>query len=243
MLRAGHVKGAPIVLPNAWDAASARAIVAAGFAAVATTSGGVAAALGYDDHEGAPAEEMLDAAARIIRAVEVPVTVDFEAGYGLSPEDLVAALKEIGAAGANLEDTDHQTGSLRAPAEQAERLAAVRRAAVSLGYPIVINARVDVFILERGRPQLELVDAAIERAIAYLAAGADCAYPILLNELEARRAVVSGTPGPTNVTTWPGGAPVPELAADGVARISYGTSLFRSTTQHLAEVLKGMQTG
>jgi 2-methylisocitrate lyase-like PEP mutase family enzyme len=92
LLRALHVSGAPLVLPNAWDVATAKAVVAAGFPVVATTSGGVAAALGYEDHEGAPREEMLAAAARIGRSVDVPITVDAEAGYGMDPADLVAAL-------------------------------------------------------------------------------------------------------------------------------------------------------
>src|SRR4051812_13717636 len=105
LLRSLHVPGRPLVLPNAWDAASARAVVAAGFPVVATTSAGVAAALGYDDHEGAPAGEMLAAAARIARAVDAPVTVDAEAGYGLTADELAAALLDVGAAGCNLEDT------------------------------------------------------------------------------------------------------------------------------------------
>src|SRR5437588_10114701 len=106
-LRALHVPGRPLVLPNAWDVATARAVVAAGFPVVATTSGGVAATLGYEDQEGAPAEEMFAAAARIARGVEVPVTVDAEAGYGMQPAELVAALASGGAAGCNLEDRDH----------------------------------------------------------------------------------------------------------------------------------------
>ena len=113
---------------------------------VATTSGGVAATLGYEDHEGAPADEMLAAAARIARGVEVPVTVDAEAGYGMEPAELVAALRSAGAAGCNLEDTDHAAGSLRDPDRHAEWLAAVRQAASKDGYRLVINARVDVFL-------------------------------------------------------------------------------------------------
>src|SRR5207237_5343694 len=107
LLRSLHRPGAPLLLPNAWDVATARAVVAAGFPVVATTSGGVAATLGYEDHEKAPPDEMLAAAARISSSVDVPVTIDAEAGYGLEPADLVSALKSIGAAGCNLEDTDH----------------------------------------------------------------------------------------------------------------------------------------
>src|SRR5262249_13954428 len=112
-LRSLHVPGEPLLLPNAWDVASARAVEAAGFPVVATTSAGVAAALGFEDHEGAAGEEMLAVAARIVRGVDVPVTVDAEAGYGMDPQDLIAALAEIGVAGCNLEDTDHGTGELR----------------------------------------------------------------------------------------------------------------------------------
>src|SRR5919107_4077889 len=114
-LRSLQRPGAPLLLPNAWDVATARAVVAAGFPVVATTSGGVAATLGYEDHEGAPADEMLAAAARIIRAVDVPVTVDAEAGYGMEPAALAAMLRSAGAAGCNLEDTDHAAGGLRDP--------------------------------------------------------------------------------------------------------------------------------
>src|SRR3954447_8144076 len=101
-LRSLQRPGDPLLLPNAWDVATARAVVAAGVPVVATTSGGVAGALGYEDHEGAPPDEMLAAAARIAKGVDVPVTVDAEAGYGMEPADLVAALRGAGAAGCNL---------------------------------------------------------------------------------------------------------------------------------------------
>src|SRR5215216_444213 len=146
LLRSLHRPGAPLLLPNVWDVATARAVVAAGFPVVATSSGGVAATLGYEDHEGAPGDEMLAAAARIARSVEVPVTIDAEAGYGMEPAELVAALRSAGAAGCNLEDTDHTAGSLRDPDRHAQWLRAVRQAAADDGYRLVINARVDVFL-------------------------------------------------------------------------------------------------
>src|SRR5215211_4320281 len=133
-LRSLHHGEAILVLPNAWDAASARAFERSRFPALATTSGGVAAALGYQDHEGAPVEEMLSAAARIIAAVGVPVSVDFEAGYGLTPEQIVSRLVQIHAAGLNLEDSDHHGDAKLFDAErQAERLAAVKAAAKASG--------------------------------------------------------------------------------------------------------------
>jgi 2-methylisocitrate lyase-like PEP mutase family enzyme len=181
LLRSLHVPSRPLLLPNAWDVATARAVVAAGFPVIATTSGGVSASLGYEDHERAPREEMFSAAERIVRSVDVPVTVDAEAGYGLNAAELVAALQRIGAAGCNLEDTDHRSGTLNKVGGQARWLRRVREAATDLGYPLVINARVDVFLhaLDK-RPQADLLDQALERASAYAEAGADCVYPITL---------------------------------------------------------------
>src|SRR3954470_16956983 len=146
LLRSLHRPGEPLLLPNDWDVATARAVVAAGYPVVATSSGGVAATLGYADHEGAPGDEMLAVAARIASSVDVPVTVDAEAGYGMEPAELVAALRSAGAAGCNLEDSDYKAGSLRDPDQQAQWLGAVRQAASADGYPLVINARVDVFL-------------------------------------------------------------------------------------------------
>src|ERR671916_147844 len=120
LLRSLHRPGDPLLLPNAWDVATARAVVAGGYPVVATSSGGVAGTLGYEDHEGAPGDEMLAAAARIARSVDVPVTIDAEAGYGMEPADLVAALRDAGAAGFNLEDSDYAAGGLREPERQAE---------------------------------------------------------------------------------------------------------------------------
>src|SRR6267143_2116523 len=128
-LRSLHQPGKPLLLPNVWDVATARAVVKAGFPVIATTSWGVAATLGYEDHEGAPAAEMLAAAARIARGVDVPVTVDAEAGYGMDPTELVAALGVAGAAGCNLEETDHAAGVPLDLDERAAWLAAVRAAA------------------------------------------------------------------------------------------------------------------
>src|SRR5688500_5465624 len=187
LLRSLHSPGAPLLLPNAWDVATARAVVTAGFPVVATTSWGVAGTLGYEDHEAAPADEMFAAAARITRSVEVPTTVDAEAGYGMDPAELVDALRTAGAAGCNLEDTDHATGGLRDPDRHAEWLRAVRQVASADGYRLVINARVDVFLgplLAGAGPgtQAELVPEALRRANAYIEAGVDCVYPIVLWE-------------------------------------------------------------
>jgi 2-methylisocitrate lyase-like PEP mutase family enzyme len=237
LLRSLHVPGRPLVLPNAWDAASAQAVVAAGFPVVATTSAGVAAALGYEDHQHAPPGEMLAAAARIARAVDVPVTVDAEAGYGLSSDELVDRLLEAGAAGCNFEDTDHAAGGMTDTARQAEKLAALRAAADARGLPLVVNARVDSFITDRDAPQLPRVAEAAERARAYLDAGADCVYPIFLHERDAIAAFVEAVPGPVNVFAVPIAPSIAELAELGVARISYGSLLHTRSMKQLAELL------
>jgi 2-methylisocitrate lyase-like PEP mutase family enzyme len=221
---------------------TARAVVDAGFPVVATSSGGVAAALGFEDHEGAPGHEMLAAAARIARGVDVPVTVDAEAGYGMEPADLVAALRDVGAAGCNLEDTNHATGALRDPASHAAWLAAVRQAATDAGYPLVINARIDVFLvpwLTGAGPgtQSALVDEAVERARAYLDAGVDCVYPITLWEPDALRRFTTEVAGPVNVVRLPEAPSNEELAALGVARISWGILLYHQAIAQFSEQL------
>src|SRR4051812_45970234 len=246
LLRSLHRPGVPLLLPNAWDVATARAVVAAGFPVVATTSGGVAATLGYEDHEGAPADEMLAAAARIARGVDVPVTVDAEAGYGMEPADLVAALRSAGAAGCNLEDTDHAAGSLRDPDRHAEWLRAVRQAASEDGYSLVINARVDVFLGPflagaGAGTQEELVPGALRRANAYLDAGADCAFPITLWEADALRRFMSEVRGAVNVVRLPQAPPLAELAALGVARVSWGILLHVEAMARFAEQLASLR--
>jgi 2-methylisocitrate lyase-like PEP mutase family enzyme len=239
LLRSLHVPGRPLVLPNAWDVSSARAVVAAGFPVVATTSGGVAESLGYEDHEGAPGEEMLAAATRIALAVDVPVTVDAEAGYGLEPAELITALADAGAAGCNLEETDHANESIRDAVEQADWLRRVREAATAAEFPLVINARIDVFLAGSG-PQGDLVADSLDRAAAYLEAGADCVYPIALREDEAVRTFVSEARGPVNILALPQAPSVAELAELGVARISWGSLLHRETMEQFGRRLASL---
>jgi 2-methylisocitrate lyase-like PEP mutase family enzyme len=242
-LRSLHVPGDPLVLPNAWDVATAKVIADAGFPVVATTSGGVAGSLGYEDHQGAPAEEMLAAAARICGSLDVPVTVDAEAGYGMEPAELVAALKGTEAAGCNLEDTDHAASSLRDPFEQAEWLRQVREAASDQDYDLVVNARIDVFLATRGQGgQGELLPDALRRAHAYFDAGVDCVYPIALWEADPLAAFISEVGGPINVLAIPNAPSVPQLAELGAARISWGTMLHWQAMEQFKEALTSLAT-
>jgi 2-methylisocitrate lyase-like PEP mutase family enzyme len=234
-LRALHKAGDPLVLPNAWDAASARAVRAAGFPAVATSSAAIAAALGYADGEGTPVAEMLDAVARIAAAVDVPVTADIERGYGLTPAQIVERLTATGAVGCNLEDSLPGQGRMVDPAEQAEFVSNVRAASVHSGLDIVLNARIDVYVRGDDPAPVRLA-AALDRARRYLEAGADCVYPIALYDLAAIRELAQV--GPVNVLYAPGAPSLTELAEAGVARISFGSGLHRATTVHLRTLLE-----
>ena len=216
--------GELLVLPNAWDVGSAVALAALpGCRALATSSGAIARSLGYEDGENMPRNEMLDVVRRIAAAVELPVTADLEAGYG-DPPQTAALAWEAGAVGLNLEDS---VGRELQPAErQVETIRAVRAAAPAL----VLNARVDVFLLGAGG-----VAEAVERGNAYLEAGADCVYPIFASERTDIDGLVRGMQGPVNVLITPKAPPVAELAALGVARATWGSGL---ATAALAEAAR-----
>jgi 2-methylisocitrate lyase-like PEP mutase family enzyme len=232
-LRALHHADKMLVLPNVWDAASAKIVAEAGFSAIATASAAISAMLGYPDGEGAPWQEMFAAAGRVARVVSVPVTVDAEAGYGMEPRELVDRLLEIGAVGCNLEDTDHRAGGLVEAGAQAERLAAIRAAADEAGIPMVINARADTFLPESGVPEEERVAEAIRRGRLYLEAGADCIYPIVVSDERDIATLVAEVPGPINGNTRPGGPDLARLRELGVARVSFGPRLYREALTNL----------
>lgn len=235
-LRSLHTEGKMLVLPNAWDAASARVVESEGFPVVATTSAGVALALGYEDHEKAPVSEMLAVAARIARSVSVPVTVDFEGGYGMSPPEVVRRLIEAGAAGFNFEDTDHTGKAAMLDAnEQAERIAWLKQESLSAGVNLVVNARVDVFVHRQGTLE-EQADQGLRRAALYRDAGADCIYPILLSD-EAIIARFVEAVGTINVNLRLGGTLTLKRAAElGVRRVSYAGSIYREAMSRIEQV-------
>jgi 2-methylisocitrate lyase-like PEP mutase family enzyme len=243
-LRALHHGPAPLILANAWDVASAVAVARAGASAIATTSSGVAASLGYPDGEAIPGAEMLAAIARIATAVSLPVTADMEGGYGLDAPELVAALIGAGAVGLNLEDTDRadDPSGLVDAEVQAGRLAAIRRAASAVGVPVVINARIDVFL--RGSGSLEArLEEAIRRAVRYVAAGADCVFPIGLVDAEAIGRVVRAVAAPVNVLLLPDAPPIATLAELGVRRISVGGGLARHAMGDAEAVARRLSAG
>jgi 2-methylisocitrate lyase-like PEP mutase family enzyme len=233
LLRSWHLEPRILVLPNAWDVASARALARLpGCRALATTSGGVARSLGFEDGT-APGDEMLRVAARIAAAVDVPVTADLERGYD-DPPAIVRAAWEVGIVGANIEDSVGESPPVPID-DQVELLSAVRAAAPDL----VLNARVDTFLHGSG------VEETIERGRAYLAAGADCVFPIMVADRADIEAVVEGVGGPVAVMAVPGLPPIEELERIGVARFTWGSGLAEaalSAAARVAELVLGGRT-
>jgi methylisocitrate lyase len=232
-----HVRGQPLVLFNAWDAGSARAVADAGATAIATGSWSVAAANGFADGEHLPLAFAMENLRRIVNAVALPVTVDLESGYGDTPAAVaatVAAALDAGAVGCNLEDSFPADGALRDAAGQVARLAAARRAADAAGIAMYINARTDVFFqAPAAAHDAAMVDAALERARAYAAAGASGLFVpgVVADALIAR--IADASPLPVNIMAMPGVPDRTRLAQLGVARISHGPGPYRGAMQWL----------
>jgi len=243
ILRALH-HGPPIlVLPNVWDAATARIVEAEGFPAVATTSAGVAAALGYADGGAVPAREMIEAVARIARAVAVPVTADIEHGYAATPDavaDVVLRVAAAGAVGVNLEDILPGSSDLERLDVQCDKIRAVAKAAATSGAGVVINARTDVYLRAIG-PAESRLEAAVARGRAYLAAGADCVFVPGPKDRETIAALVKGIGGPVNILAVAGSLPVPELQSLGVARVSLGSGPARTALSVMRDIARELK--
>ena len=242
--RALHRAPPLLLMANAWDAVTARIFEAEGFSAVATTSGGVSWALGYADGEAAPWEEVVEQTARIARAVNVPVTADIEAGFGASPEAVARSIGDIiraGAVGVNLEDgLAGASPPIRGIEDAVTRIRAAREAASTAGVPIVINARTDLYLKQIGDEGAR-VDEAVARGRAYLAAGADCFYPISLRDSATIGRIVQALQAPININVRAGWPSVAELEALGVARVTTATAITLmalATTRQIAREIK-----
>jgi 2-methylisocitrate lyase-like PEP mutase family enzyme len=227
LFRNKHCGPRLLLLPNAWDAMSARVFVAAGFDAIATTSGGVAWSLGCADGEQTPWAEVVAATARIVRAARVPVTADIEAGYGDTPDAVMRSVAEIiaaGAVGVNLEDGMHGPVPIRSPQDAADRIRAAREAAKAAGVAIVINGRTDLYLRNIG-DEAARFDETVERGRAYLAAGADCVYPIGLRDPATIGRLVKALGAPININVRAGSPSVAKLEELGVARASTASQM------------------
>lgn len=233
--------GAPLVLPNAWDAMSARLVEEAGAHAIATTSAGISWALGYPDGQGAPREAMLAMVAAIVRAVRIPVTADVESGYGAGePTDIADTVRGVlaaGAVGINLEDAPGRNGAPLLDAEfQAERIRAAREAAQSAGVPLFINARVDPYVRKAGEENTRF-DETVRRGQMYLDAGADGVF-VPLAPADVIPALVAAFDAPLNVIAGPGSPTIHELRAMGVRRVSLGPHLARGVMAYVRRAAK-----
>jgi 2-methylisocitrate lyase-like PEP mutase family enzyme len=231
LLRKLHHGPRILILPNAWDVISARMIEELGFPAVATTSAGVAAVLGYPDGQRTPKKEMLEFVARIARAVNAPVTADMEAGYGTTVAEMAELARELVAAGVvglNLEDVTGDDESSHVKEElQLEKIAAIREASASAGAPLVINARTDIYLMPIG-PAETRFDQTVERLRAYHKAGADCVFAPGIRDAETIGKLVRALDAPLNILLQPGGPGVTELEKLGVARASLGSGTARA---------------
>src|SRR5476649_1450721 len=243
-LRSLHRTPPILVLPNAWDAASARLIEAEGFPAIATTSAGVAAALGYPDGGVVPVNEMIEAIARITRAVKVPVTADVEHAYATTPDgvaDVVLRFIAAGAVGINLEDVVPGANALEPLALQVDKIAKIVKASTKAGVRVVINARTDGFLNSFGAPETRL-GIAIERGKAFLEAGADCVFVPGVRDAATIGALVKGIGGPINILAVDGSPSLRELEALGVARVSLGSGQMRATMAVLRDIARELKT-
>jgi 2-methylisocitrate lyase-like PEP mutase family enzyme len=234
-----------LVLPNVWDVASARIVEQAGFPAIATSSAGVAFALGYPDGERISRDEMTSVVARIVAHVAVPVTADMEAGYGRGPEDAAATVRAViaaGAVGMNFEDSPGEGGEPLLPeALQVERVRAAREAADATGVPFVLNARTDVFLEQVGEPAGRLAHA-VRRLNAYRSAGADCLFAPGVSDAATIAMLVKEVRGPLNVLAVAASPPIRELERLGVARVSLGSGPMRAGLAVLRRIAEELRT-
>lgn len=232
-----------LLLPNAWDVVSARIIEECGYPAIATSSAAVAFSLGYPDGQHISRDEMLDIAGRIARAVNIPVTADLEAGYGLTANDMAETVKAAVAAGIigmNLEDTtgEDESSFVDLPS-QVEKIRAVRETAKSLGVPFVLNARTDIYLTPIG-PEATRFERTVERLRAYRDAGADCLFAPCLYDRETIAKLVKAVAAPVNILANPACPPIAELEKIGVARLSAGSGVMRAALGLVRRIAKEM---
>lgn len=232
-----------LVLPNAWDCVSARLFEQAGFPALATTSGGIAAVLGYPDGQQVPASEMLAMVRRIAETVAVPVTADLEAGYGKTVAEVAECMRQaigVGIVGANLEDSSGADHGLADLGYQTELIKAIRQVATAWEIPFVLNARVDVYLHGTGDESDRFAEV-VRRAQAYCDAGADCVFLIGLKNRETIARLVSEIGCPMNIMVGPGTPTVEELEQLGVRRVTFGTGLMRSTLPSIRQMAQELR--
>ncbi len=234
-----HATRRPLVLPTVWDVWSARTAVDAGFEALTIGSHPLADSRGFADNEGMTLSDVVAAARPITAAVEVPISVDLEAGYGRTPQDLVDALLEAGGVGLNIEDTVHSEGGrLRSAEEHAQLVAGLRDASTAAGVPVWINGRTDLFLHADDRTAV--LDEAVERLQALVEAGADSVYPVRIQDDPTLiEAIVAALDVPVNCTAHPVTHDLAAFARLGVGRITFGPLLQAALTEQMGSMIAG----
>jgi len=244
-LRALHRGDRLLVLPNIWDPGGARMLESLGYPAVATASAAIAYSLGYDDGQQITLDAMLDVVGRVAASVNVPVTADMEGGYAQPPKDVAENMRQVlraGAVGINLEDSSREGEVLFDVDFQVSRIQAVREMAQEEGVPLVINARTDVYLPRVAMAENEKFDQALHRAKAYLEAGADCFYPIMLGDLETLKRLYEAIRAPLNVLAPTCRATLRELEDAGIARLSLGPGLMRASLTTMRRIAVELQS-
>lgn len=238
-----HQQDASLLLPNAWDSASALLFESAGFPAIGTTSMGIAFAQGYPDGQQISRDEMIQVITRIAAVVHVPVTADIEAGYGTTVEDVAKTIREVikaGAVGVNLEDNTGVFKPLYSVEEQAQRIATAREEATRVGLSLVINARIDTYLFHIGDETTRLEET-IRRARAYLQAGANSIFVPGVTDPSLIQILVREIPGPLNIMVGPGAPSAPELFKLGVARVSIGGAAMLATMGLVRDIARELR--
>lgn len=232
-----HQPGNPVILPTVWDAWSAKLAVDAGFAALTVGSHPVADSIGKSDNEGMTFDDLLTRVRQITAAVDVPVSVDIESGYGQPAARLIEGLLDVGAVGLNIEDTVHSEGKrLRSSSEHAELVGALRAAADDAGVRVVVNARTDLFLRKDG-DESDRVDRAVARLTEAAQAGADVLYPVGRHDPDTLRRLAVELPLPVNAIAAPDSDDPASFGPLGVGRISFGPFLQAAVAGPAKELL------
>ncbi|MGY5451448.1 isocitrate lyase/PEP mutase family protein [Agarivorans sp. MS3-6] len=237
-LLALHTGGQALVLPNIWSPLGARILEGKGFPAVATASAAISASLGYKDGEKIKFSTLMDIATRIASSVNIPTTVDIETGFATTSEELICVITQIldaGIVGINIEDSFE--GGLRDVKEQAERISVIREVSSKRGIHLVINARIDCFILNTTGNRGKKIESTIERAKAYLEAGADCVFPIGIDDIDILKHIRHIISAPINALILPEKMTISEMEGLGINRFSYGPFIFRALLKQFTELI------
>ncbi|MEK5444643.1 MULTISPECIES: isocitrate lyase/PEP mutase family protein [unclassified Fredinandcohnia] len=237
--RALHKGPNTMILPNAWDVISAKMFEECGCEAIGTTSAGIAMSLGYPDGQEIPFETMLRIIKNMVNAVDVPVSADLESGYGETTKEVLHTIEQVisaGLVGINLEDaTGDASSPIYDPQLQKEKIAAIREYCDSIGFPLFINARTDIFWLNIGEPESR-IDEAIYRVKLYEEAGADCVFVPALKDIDEIKKLRKAVNCPINLLAVPGLPSLEELSEIGIERVSTGSSPFRASVSLLKQI-------